>query len=346
MRSDDELAQIVAMEQSLRQVPDWAQRIVETSIRFLPPCGHYLFPRAYLEAVSTIGSETPPTFVHGCYTVQRERKELMTGYLFCLDAWLAGADAEGAAGELLVRKCDGPDWPTICCELWNVLGERTETKELLVEATLHRHRWWLKSTVWDDDARDLFCRDQYLGDIHCSTDHYGNPDFCDPWFGHRKSPRIQWVETRLTEICPDWEWFRGTIESSWLCAPKAFRFLEKLLWCIGKERQAVALPSSPLENADDVPGFLQCEETYPNPEEAAQWWESFLAALRAWWRGECAEGDVTDDVGQRLGDRTPVKCWLVRLLVRKLEVYEWQEEDLGGLLRPGPGSKRGKGSVG
>ena len=344
MRTDDELAQIVAMEQALRDVPDWAQRIVETSIRFLPPCGHYLFPRAYLEAVTAIGSETPPAFVHGCYTVERERKELMTSYLFCLDAWLGGVNPDAAAGELLARKCDGPDWPTICSELWRVLGQRTETKELLVEAALHRHRWWLKSTVWDDDARDVFCRDQYLGDIHRKADHYGNPDFCDPWFGYERSRRIEWVQAKLTEICPDWEWFRNVIEWSWLCGPKAFRFLEKLLWCIGKERQAAGLPSYPLQNADDIPGFLQCEDAYPNPQEAGQWWRSFLAALRVWCGGR-ATGEVADDLAGRLGEPTPVKRWLVRLLIRKCELYGGQDEGLGRLLRPRAGSKRGAGLV-
>ena len=153
------------------------------------------------------------------------------------------------------------------------------------------------------------------------------------------------MEARLADLCPDWEWFQHVIEWSWLCAPKAFRFLEKLLWCLGKERQAVALPSFPLENADDVPGFLQCEDTYPHPHEAAQWWRSFLGALQAWGRGEQAAGEAADDVARRLGEPTPVKRWLVRLLVRKCELYERQDDELGRLLRPRPASKRGAGSV-
>lgn len=279
MRADNELEQIVAMERALGGVPEWAQRVVETSINFLPPCGHYLFPGVYLEAVSAIGEEAPPTFVHACYAVERERKERMTDYLFCLDAWLAGAAPEEAAGELEARGRTEVDWQAVCADLWNVLGERTETKELLVERTLHRQRWWLKSTVWDDDARDVFCRDQYLGEVRCSRDHYGNPAFRDPYFAESKSHRIQRVEARLAEICQDWEWFKDVIDWSWLCAPKAFRFLEGLLWSIGKERPAVSLPSYPLENPEQVPGFLRCEDTYPDREQASRWSQSFLAAL-------------------------------------------------------------------
>lgn len=349
MRSDDELAQIVAMEQTLGGVPHWAQRIVERCINFLPPCGHYLFPRPYMEVVRAIGAQTSPVLVHGCFTVEQERKERMMDYALCLDAWLAGADSEAPARELMARARSSVNWHTVCAELWEVLGEHTETKELLVERTLHQTRWWIKSWAGDDDWGAPLCQDEYLGNF-CESgayaEKYGNPGLRAPSFDQNASPRVQKLETRLAEICPDWQWFRNLIvDGSWPCAPKAFRFLERLLWSIGKERPAVSLPSFPLEHGDDVPGFLQCEETYPNPEEAGQWWRSFLAALRAWWRGQPEKGDVADQVNERLGAAMPVKRWLVRLLVRKCELYEWHEEGLGRLLRPRPGSKRGAGPV-
>ena len=341
MRSDDELREIVEMERALGDVPDWARRIVEISINFLPPCGHYLFPQAYLETVSAVGSETPPTFIHGCYAVERDRKERMQDHLLCLDAWLAGTDPETAARELASRKHPHPDWSTVCADLWRVLGEPTETKKLLVERTLHRHRWWLKSMVWDDDARDVFCGDQYLGDVRCEADQYGNPDFCDPYLAESMSPRVRYVEARLAEICCDWEWFRTVIEQSWLCAPKAFRFLERLLWCIGKEQRVVALPHDPPGSTEQVPGFLQCEDTYPNSDDTARWWRAFAAALEAWWRGEDASGEVAADVAERLGEPTSVKQWLVRLLVRRLELYE--REELAKLVNAAADTKRGRG---
>jgi hypothetical protein len=339
LSADEELRDIVAMEHALGRVPDWAEQIVETPINFLPPCGHYLFPLAYLEAVSAIGAQEPPSFIHGCYTVERGRKERMQNYLLCLDAWLAGADPSAAAGELTVKGASQVDWPVVCRDLWQVLGERTETKDLLVERALHRQRWWLKSMVWDDDARDVFCRDEYLGDVHCDGDSCGNPDFCDPYFSEQRSPRVRWVEERLAAICPSWAWFEAAVRDSWLCAPKACRFLERLLWSIGKGRPAVSLPDHPVEEPEEAPGFLQCEDTYPNVDATAQWWDAFLCALRAWWRGEARTGDVAVDVDKRLGRPTPVKRWLVRLLVRKLELHE--REQLAALITPHSGTKRG-----
>ena len=58
---DDEVRNIVRMETELEAIPDWARQLVETSIRMLPPCGHYMFPMAYIECVDAIGSKTPPT---------------------------------------------------------------------------------------------------------------------------------------------------------------------------------------------------------------------------------------------------------------------------------------------
>jgi hypothetical protein len=58
---------------------------------------------------------------------------------------------------------------------------------------------------------------------------HGNPDYRDPYFAEMQVPEVEHLEERLSAICPDWPWFRSAIHDSWLCAPKAFRFLERLL---------------------------------------------------------------------------------------------------------------------
>lgn len=332
IEGDDELRQIVEMERGLGRAPDWARQVIERCLNCLPPCGHYLFPRPYLEALDAVGSETPPAFLHTCYTAEQTRKERAQDYCFCLDAWLAGAAPEGAAGELGARERPGPDWTAVCHNLWQALDERTELKELLVERLLHRYRWWIKSLVWDDDARDLFGRDQYLGDIAGSGDQYGNP-FCDPFFVEQQVPRVKKLETRIAELCPDAKWFRDFIHCTWLCAPKSFRFLERILWAIGKSRKP--------RPDDDIPGFLQSDDTYPNQDHAATWWRAFLAALDAWWQEQTVGGDVADDVCRRLGERTPVKCWLVRLFARKLRRLEENGEQFTHLVQPDHSHRRG-----
>jgi hypothetical protein len=82
---------------------EWSKESYERSITFLPPCGHYRFPVAYRQTVEAIDSQSPPEFVCGCFTVDRERKRQMQDYVLALDAWLAGARPAAVAGELACR---------------------------------------------------------------------------------------------------------------------------------------------------------------------------------------------------------------------------------------------------
>ena len=214
---------------------------------------------------------------------------------------------------------------------------------------LHQIRWWIKATVWEDDLGNVFARDEYLGDYrptgNWATDN-GNPRLHTPEFVQTTSPRVQQIERRLAEFCPDWNWFRTVmVDFSWPCAPKAFRYLEKLLWCIGKEKPVINLPSFPLENPEHVPSFLQCEESWPDPKVANTWWRAFLDALRAWWQEQSVTGEVGTDVVQRLGASTPVKQWLVRLLVRRLEMLEKTAGNFDRLFTPVSGSTTGRGRL-
>jgi hypothetical protein len=340
LAEDEELREVVAMEQALRPVPEWAQRIVERSINFACPCGHYLFPRPYLETLDAIGSATPRRFVHGCFTVDGERKRQMMDYVLCLDAWLAGARPDDAAGELEALGHRRIDWRAACAGLWATLGEHSERKHLLVERLLHSQRHKLKRSPWDDDPASQLGRDQYLGPIGGA----GNPaKACSyieddvPGFDEGASPRVQRLEARLRELCPDWDALRFHIQFGWLCAPRAFRFLERLIWAIGQER--APRPDDP------VPGFLQTDDTCPNQDDAATWWQAFCDALDAWWRGRPAAGHVADDVSRRLGESTPVKQWLVRLFLKKIRGYVLNDEGLARLVRPRPGARRGAGPL-
>jgi len=327
MSQDQELRQIADMERELGPVPDWAQRLVEGPMRFLPPCGHYLFPRAFLEVATAIGCQTPPVFIHGCYTADRRRKERMVDYLVALDAWLAGVGADAAARELSATGHPYTDWPAVCSALWGVLGERVPAKEMMIGRLVHRLRWWIKSHVWDDDNRTVFCRDQFLGDVYCRSQHYGNVGFGDPWFTELDIPRVKRMEGRIRESWVDADWFISRIRCTWLCAPKAFRFVERVLWALGQERK--------LEPAEDVPSFLRCEDTYLNQDRAAEWWRDYCDALDGWWQDQPRQTDVARDLANRLGEPTDHKRWLVRLLrhrVRMLARYG----DLKRLVDPQP----------
>lgn len=325
LSADMELAAIVAMERELPEVPGWAEEIVRRGFR-LPGCPHYAFPRAFLDAVDAIGQEYCPTILHGCYTAEGRRKRRMADYMACLEAWLGDRDAQTAARQMLEgERGDDVDWGRVCADLWGVLGERTRVKRLLVERLVHRQRWWTKTLIWDDQPRVVLEAGEDPGDRAEWGDSYGNPGFRDPYMAEYGLARVQELEKELAEGCPHWPWFKEVIASSWLCAPKAFRFLEKTLWCIGKERPAISLPSYPLAEEDRVPGFLQYEGEMFDMGAAQVWWGRFMTGLRGWWRDRPTEGPVGEEVVRRLCERTAIKRWLVRLLVRQLEMLtgEW-----------------------
>ncbi|MHC4561670.1 MAG: hypothetical protein ACYS8X_02745 [Planctomycetota bacterium] len=329
--ADDEMREIVAMEADLPEVPQWARSV---GIAYLPPCGLYTFPRPLLQVASRIGSAgaavVGTAFESECYAADPDRKRAAQDYCLCLDGWLAGAEAAAVAAELGALASRTIDWSAVCSDLWELLGERTEKKQLQVELVLHAVRHAIKICRWGDDAGSSFCRDQYLGDYAKHADGYATYGIA------LHSPRAAKAVARLVEIDPQWRWekmSRVDYGTWWLCAPKAFRFLEYDLWAIAKGRLA--------EPGEDVPGFLRCEDTYPNQDEAAAWYTQFCEALDAWWQGDRPTGEVGESVCRRLGDSSPVKQWLVRLFLKKLKMYESTSGILKSLVAPSPERKRG-----
>jgi len=91
-------------------------------------------PGGISPVVDAIGAQCPATFNYTCYTADASRKREAMDYCFCLDAWLAGVSADSTAAELNGLGCLRLDWGTVCGELWRVLGQHTEKKDLLVRA--------------------------------------------------------------------------------------------------------------------------------------------------------------------------------------------------------------------
>ncbi len=303
---DAEMREIFAMEQALPKVSAWARAV---GIDYMPPCGHYTFPAPYLQVLDLIGAAdqqaVDAAVTIRCYTADRARKRTAQDIGLCLDAWLAGAAPEAPAAELNLLGSRKLDWPAACSGLWEMLGERTEKKTLLVERLLYALRHAIKARRWDGDDAAEFGRDAYLGDLRRADGHTSFDVFANP--------RVQAIHHRLSELHPGYfSLFKVDLGHWWLCAPNAFRLLEYDLWAIGHDRQAGP--------GDSVPKYLQSEATCPNRQEAADWWPPFLAALDAWWREHPVSGPVTDDVNRRLGESTPVKRWLVRLFLRKLRM--------------------------
>ncbi len=312
---DPELVGILQMEHELDEVPAWAEIIVERVFRDFPSCGHYMFPYWLLNAVNAIGAEEEPERTMACFAVDAVRKRQAQDYVFCLDAWLAGATPEAVAAELHHRAERPLDWGQVAADVWEVLGQPTRVKRLLVERLVIMVRSAVKFDTWSEDDPE-FGTDQFLGrrDEH--------------------DPRAEAIEKRLEDIWPQWPEYRAWFtEEWWLCAPKAFRLLEYRIWAIGED----AFDGS----AGTAPGFLQCEDTYIDQDQAGMWWEKFTAALDAWWRGRQSQDALYADLARRLGTPDRVKRWLVRLFARRIRMLADTGAALGRLVQPGPRTRRG-----
>ncbi len=321
IRTETEMRALAAMEQAIDPMPAWAREIAEGAISFPPFCPHWSFPKPYLEIVAAIGHEQPPAFLHGCYTASRSRKDLLQDYLRCLDAWLSGCTASQAAQSIRAGAVGHPVWPQVCDSLWSVLGSHTAVKDLLIARILHRQRWWLQSLIWDDDAGDVYCQDQYLGDrtvADSQSCHYGHAGFNDPYCAELRIPLVVNLEKHLAAVCPDWREFKKLIRESWLCAPKAFRFLERLLWYVGREKVRLEMPAGQPALDEKIPDYLQCQGTYPDTTEIRSWLNQFENDLRTWLLTDQPQKDTGLGVHQLLGAHSPVKLWLVSLFLLKM----------------------------
>jgi hypothetical protein len=175
--------------------------------------------------------------------------------------------------------------------------------------------------TWDDDARDRFYQNESLGDTECLGDHYGNPQFRDPYWTELRTPEVQELESRLASVCPEWPWYRDKLHSTWLCGPKAFRYVERIIWSIGHLDEAHALATQDF----DVPRFLDCEDTYANMADVVPWFADAIAACREFRVHEEGQNPRQRELLVRLGAHDPAKEWLVGLFSRKLRLMPYTQ---------------------
>ena len=332
LSSSDEFRSLFQEEMAVGGVPGWAAEIVDRMIGPLPACGHYSFPRPLLQICQAIGKEACPKFVFGCYTADHQRKMLMSYYVYCLDAWLKGAPLDIASAELALRDDLGKDWPTIIAAVHHSFGARSELKVLLVRRLVHRLRWWIKTLIWVDDRRDRYMLDVYSGDPRGDEEEwsaYGNSPFGDPYFAELRMPQMRELSGEIREKVPGGKELLERIESTWLCAPKAFRYVERIILEIGSVGSAAA--------PDAYGTILQCEDTYPDVSSSASWYSSFMSSLSRW-----LDGDPRAVAG--LVGVTPVAHWLVGMLRYKLQLYErWNR--FGSLVGARPSGRSGSRTV-
>lgn len=314
----EELQSLLTEEIALPSVPDWATEIVVRMME-LPMCGYYAYPDNVMQIVDAISAQRCPDIVMKCYTVDAGRKVLLSYYVYCLDAWLKDAPLPHVLAELSLRDSLGKNWEQIAPAIYSTLGDRTEIKRIVIERMNHRLRWWIKSLIWSDDKRDRFMLDVYSGDIRGDEEHwgaYGNSPYGDPYFAELSLPHVKEMEERIRADVPDGKKLLDRIQSTWLCAPKMFRYLEKLIAEVG----AIGSKSS---SGDE--SFLQCEDTYPDFDANQKHFADLLERLQLWQKGH-------DDALPALGSATPEKRWLAHLLWHKLVFHSMYEENFAKLI--------------
>lgn len=323
-----ELKSIFEEEVALGEIPGWAVEIVSRMME-LPMCGYYAYPANVQQILDAIESHECPDIVMRCYTVDPDRKVLLSYYVFCLDAWYKQAPPETAVAELSRRNQLGKDWDTIAHSIFRTLGKRTEIKEICVERLIHRLRWWIKSLVWADDRRDRFQLDVYSGDIRgdeVNWSAYGNSPYGDPYFTELGLPRVKAMEDRIRQDVPDGEGLVERMRGTWLCAPKVFRYVEKIISEIG----AIGSGDPP----SDPPPILQCEDTYPDFVANGRHFTALVDRLRRW-----LDGDAEQLPSLRAS--SPVERWLIHLLWHKLVFHARYEGNFAKLVGQRPGGRSG-----
>ena len=315
-------------EKAVGEVPEWAAEIVGRMME-LPMCGYYAYPANVTQIIDAISEEQCPEVVMRCYTVDPGRKVLLSYYVYCLDAWWKDAPLSCVAAELSLRDQLGRNWEEIASAIYRTLGEKIEIKKVTVERLIHRLRWWIKSLIWSDDKRDRFLLDVYSGDIKGDEERwgaYGNSPYGDPYFAELRLPHVKAMEERIHADVPDGKELLDRIHSTWLCAPKVFRYLEKLIAEIG----AIGSDAPPGE----AHPILQCEDTYPDFGANHEHFSDLLERLRLWLDGH--EGTLPS-----LGEASPVKRWLVHVLWHKLAFHARYEENFAKLVGERPHGRSG-----
>jgi hypothetical protein len=183
--------------------------------------------------------------------------------------------------------------------------------------------------IWSEDKRDRYMLDFYGGDVRGNEvpwGAYGNSPFGDPYFTELQLPHIEAMEQRIRTEIPGGEAILIRIQSTWLCAPKVFRYLEKLIAEIG-------VIDTELKKIDVTP-FLQCEDTYPDFKYTGKEYHRLKSMLRQWLDGD-------DDRLQDLQNTSPVQRWLLHILWHKLVFHGTYEEVFRRMINEHPHGRSG-----
>jgi len=273
LKDDPQMRQLVEMEVAVSPVSLWAQRICR-QIDTLPDCG-FAFPQHVESVCTNIGrQDAEAAKALKCYTVGPDRLRLLGSVALILDGWLKGAIPDLVAAAVAAQDPGELDWVDIAAGVYGALGDREPRKELLVRRLLERLRFWLRAPYgWakgDDSARLGYL---YLPDMGV----YGGWDY----FGFEvNDPQIEELTQRIRDELETPERWLDVITSTWPCAPKVMRYMEKIIGAIGRLGENGSSSFDELVQSAPAEGeVLPVLQTYLSSETSRRLYDTSIRAL-------------------------------------------------------------------
>jgi hypothetical protein len=321
LQGDRQMRRLVEMEVALRPVGVRTQQMA-MQVKGMPPCG-WCFPQ-FVEAVCTnLGADDPHAATPcGCYVVGGRRLELMANCALCLDAWAKAVPPATTATALQQRAGDGRDWSRIARNVFDALGEPSRPKRLLVRRLLGRLRFWLRAPLGHPKADD----NPRLGYFYThSMGRFGGWDY---FSFERHDADVVDLEAQIhAEIGSPKRWLE-LIDCTWPCAPKVFRYLERLIVAIGRIEQGAA--AAPPALTDELPAdILQTEGTFLDSDRSRTLFRTALDALGRFLGDEfpvdATPGALDERWAERLadllGEPSRPKRWPAALLLKRILLF-------------------------
>jgi len=326
LNQNPQIERLIELEYAVAPVPLWAQ-LVARQVDQLPPCG-WAFPQ-HLETVCTNTGRHDAAAVKtsGCYTPGPNRLAMLSNVALLLDGWLKETSPGRTAMIVASEDSFSVDWSSIAGNVWKVLGEHEPRKCLLVLRLLERLRFWSRApyegTKLDDNPRLGFLNLPEAG-------WFGGWDY----FGFDyNEPSSKDLDSRIRNDldAPQQGWL-DWIYSTWPCAPKVMRFMERTIAAIGRISADDTSSIDALSHSLPPSGaILPVEGTYLDSETSRRLYRTALHAL-----GEYVKDDfplpvkLPEEIDTHwskrlsllLGEDNPVKRWIVALLFERVFLFE------------------------
>ena len=317
------MRRLLEMEVALRPVPLWAQAVAR-QVQSMAPCG-WCFPQFVEVVCMNIGArDAAAADPKRCYDVGPHRLALMANFAVCLDGWLKGVSSEVVAVELRQHSTvDGRDWIRFARSIHRALGEPIVRRRLLVRRLLARLRFWLRAPLGKDTPDDNW----RLGYFY--THAMGRDAGWDYFSLHTHDAEIAELDERIAAELDEPERWLTLIDSTWPCAPKVFRYLERLILAIGQTTETEG--GAPPRITDPLPdGFLEIADTYLATDRSRALYAAAVSALATYLANAFPAGapvawdvdaDLAASLSRLLGEPTPVKCWPAALLLKRITLF-------------------------